>query len=123
VSLPTVFQAREYRFMRAAVFVTLGAWGVVPVSHLLLHHSDVWAIRTAFRLDLLMGAIYVVRSEAGVRQGPARPPRSVMHAASSCITRCLITRLPASCTNPTNPTGGRSYLCVPCAGALVPRAV
>ena len=60
VSLPDKFQAREYRFIRAIVFTTLGAWGGVPVTHLLLTHGHVWAIRTAFQLDMLMGLIYVV---------------------------------------------------------------
>lgn len=60
MSLPTMFQARQYRFLRAAVFTMLGAWGVVPVTHLLVTNGHVWAIRTAFRLDLLMGLIYLV---------------------------------------------------------------
>ena len=60
LSLPTMFQAREYRFLRASVFVLLGSWGVVPVTHLLLSHGHVWAIRRAFQLDMLMGIIYVV---------------------------------------------------------------
>eukprot|EP00879_Flechtneria_rotunda_P011392 GHRR01011899.1.p1 GENE.GHRR01011899.1~~GHRR01011899.1.p1 ORF type:complete len:423 (+),score=147.84 GHRR01011899.1:118-1386(+) len=59
MSLPTMFQAREYRAIRATVFTLLGAWGVVPVTHLLLSHGHVWAIRRAFQLDLLMGLIYV----------------------------------------------------------------
>lgn len=60
VSLPDKFQTREYRFVRAIVFTMLGMWGVVPVTHLLLTHGHVWAIRTAFRLDMLMGLIYLV---------------------------------------------------------------
>jgi predicted membrane channel-forming protein YqfA (hemolysin III family) len=60
VSLPDKFQTREYRFVRAVVFTMLGMWGVVPVTHLLLTHGHVWAIRTAFRLDMLMGLIYLV---------------------------------------------------------------
>ena len=66
ISLPTMFQARQYRAMRAVVFTLLGAWGVVPVTHLLLTHGHVWAIRTAFRLDIMMGLIYLV-SECGSR--------------------------------------------------------
>jgi hypothetical protein len=61
MSLPTMFQARHYRGLRAAIFTMLGAWGVVPVTQLLLTNGHVWAIRRAFMLDLLMGAIYVVR--------------------------------------------------------------
>lgn len=60
MSLPTMFQARHYRGLRAAIFTMLGAWGVVPVTQLLLTNGHVWAIRRAFMLDLLMGAIYVV---------------------------------------------------------------
>lgn len=60
ISLPDRFQAREYRFIRATVFTLLGAWGVVPVTHLLLTSGHVWAIRTAFQLDMLMGLIYLV---------------------------------------------------------------
>lgn len=59
-SLPQKFQAPEYRFIRAVVFVSLGMWGVVPVTHLLVTHGHVWAIRTAFQLDMLMGLIYLV---------------------------------------------------------------
>lgn len=59
MSLPTMFQARHYRGLRAAIFTMLGAWGVVPVTQLLLTNGHVWAIRRAFMLDLLMGAIYV----------------------------------------------------------------
>jgi len=66
MSLPTMFQARQYRFLRAAVFTMLGAWGVVPVTHLLVTNGHVWAIRTAFRLDLLMGLIYLVRMTASM---------------------------------------------------------
>eukprot|EP00775_Hariotina_reticulata_P005147 gene5147-5387_t len=65
LSLPSMFQAREYRVLRATVFVLLGSWGVVPVTHLLLNHGHVWAIRRAFQLDLLMGFIYVWRDAAG----------------------------------------------------------
>jgi hypothetical protein len=64
MSLPTMFQARHYRGLRAAIFTMLGAWGVVPVTQLLLTNGHVWAIRRAFMLDLLMGAIYVVRYAA-----------------------------------------------------------
>lgn len=59
-SLPQKFQAREYRFIRAVVFTMLGMWGVVPVTHLLLTHGHVWAIRSAFQLDMLMGLIYLL---------------------------------------------------------------
>lgn len=59
-SLPSKFQAPEYRFVRAVVFTLLGAWGVVPVTHLLITHGHVWAIRIAFQLDMLMGLIYLV---------------------------------------------------------------
>jgi hypothetical protein len=61
-SIPSKFQTREYRFMRAIIFTMLGGWGVVPVAHLLFTHGHVWAIRTAFQLDMLMGLIYLVSS-------------------------------------------------------------
>lgn len=61
LSLPTRFQARQYRALRAVLFTLLGAWGVVPVTHQLLFHGHVWAIRRAFVLDLGMGLIYLVR--------------------------------------------------------------
>jgi len=66
LSLPTMFQAREYRVLRAVVFVLLGSWGVVPVTHLLLKHGHVWAIRRAFQLDMLMGLIYIVSSQLSI---------------------------------------------------------
>jgi hypothetical protein len=50
--------------MRAIIFTTLGGWGVVPVTHLLFSHGHVWAIRTAFQLDMVMGLIYVVSGGA-----------------------------------------------------------
>jgi len=59
VSLPNRFQAPEYRPLRAAVFSALGMWGVVPVGHQLLLHRGAWAVRTAFGLDALMGAVYL----------------------------------------------------------------
>jgi hypothetical protein len=70
VSLPNTFQATEYRTLRAAVFSGLGLWGIVPVAHQLVWYWDVWAIRTAFKLDLLMGALYLV---GRARAHPARP--------------------------------------------------
>jgi predicted membrane channel-forming protein YqfA (hemolysin III family) len=71
MSLPTMFQARHYRGLRAAIFTMLGAWGVVPVTQLLLTNGHVWAIKRAFMLDLLMGAIYVVSYGVGVECKPA----------------------------------------------------
>eukprot|EP00878_Enallax_costatus_P015225 GHUV01015939.1.p1 GENE.GHUV01015939.1~~GHUV01015939.1.p1 ORF type:complete len:386 (+),score=106.03 GHUV01015939.1:469-1626(+) len=59
MSLPSRFQARQYRAIRAMLFTALGGWGVVPVTQLILSQGHVWAIRRAFQLDLLMGAIYV----------------------------------------------------------------
>lgn len=59
VSLPDRFQAPEYRSLRAVVFSALGMWGVFPVGHQLLLHRGAWAVRTAFGLDALMGAIYL----------------------------------------------------------------
>jgi adiponectin receptor len=59
VSLPDRFQVPEYRTLRAVVFSALGMWGVFPVGHQLLLHRGAWAVRTAFGLDALMGAIYL----------------------------------------------------------------
>lgn len=60
VSLPTMFQAREYRVLRALVFVALGLWGIVPVTHMTFLHWNTYAVRKAIVLDLCMGATYLV---------------------------------------------------------------
>ncbi|KIY92811.1 Adiponectin receptor protein 2 [Monoraphidium neglectum] len=72
VSLPNTFQATEYRTLRAAVFSGLGLWGIVPVAHQLVWYWDVWAIRTAFKLDLLMGALYLVGAAIYASRVPER---------------------------------------------------
>lgn len=59
VSIPDRFQTTNYRTLRACVFSGLGMWGVVPVAHQLTVYWDVWAIRYAFKLDILMGALYL----------------------------------------------------------------
>jgi hypothetical protein len=58
--LPNKFQAREYRTLRALVFVALGAWGIVPVTHMTFLHWNTYAVRKAIVLDLCMGATYLV---------------------------------------------------------------
>jgi hypothetical protein len=87
MSLPTMFQARHYRGLRAAIFTMLGAWGVVPVTQLLLTNGHVWAIRRAFMLDLLMGAIYVVRHSAAAL---ACCVHLITMSSRSCCTGVLL---------------------------------
>jgi hypothetical protein len=63
ISLPEMFQAPKYRTLRALLFICLGGWGIVPVAHQWLFYWDIYAIRTAFTLDLCMGATYLVRGK------------------------------------------------------------
>ncbi|KAF8066272.1 ADIPOR3 [Scenedesmus sp. PABB004] len=72
LSLPSCFQARHYRAARAGLFTMLGAWGVVPVTHLLLTSGHVWAIRAAFQLDIFMGAIYLAGAAIYATRVPER---------------------------------------------------
>jgi predicted membrane channel-forming protein YqfA (hemolysin III family) len=94
MSLPTMFQARHYRGLRAAIFTMLGAWGVVPVTQLLLTNGHVWAIKRAFMLDLLMGAIYVVRCYVLIVR---RVPWGVeLWGAVFCSGRCTVGAAPGA---------------------------
>lgn len=73
VSIPNHFQTTRFRTLRACVFSGLGLWGAVPVLHQLFVYWDVWAIRQAFVLDALMGALYLV--SLIVLWGCFAPPR------------------------------------------------
>jgi len=85
VSIPNTFQSTPYRTLRACVFSALGLWGVVPVAHQLIFYWDVWAIRTAFQLDMLMGVLYLVSR---------RTPPSCSAAAGLAVScfLCLVAR-------------------------------
>lgn len=72
VSLPNHFQATHYRTLRACVFSALGLWGIVPVAHQLCVYWDVWAIRHAFQLDLLMGVLYLMGATIYASRVPER---------------------------------------------------
>ncbi len=99
VSLPNTFQSTHYRTLRACVFSALGLWGIVPVAHQLICYWDVWAIQMAFKLDLLMGVIYLVsRARATIKPGePGRPAQDGRQPA------CLRTLSPPPLTPPTPP--------------------
>lgn len=62
VSLIPQFQVAAYRGMRAGVFAGLGLWGSVPMMHVALTYGHVHALQSALRLDLCMGALYLVRT-------------------------------------------------------------
>ena len=72
VSLPERFQATRFRALRACVFSALGLWGVVPVAHQLACFWHVWAIRHAFKLDLLMGFLYLAGAAVYASRVPER---------------------------------------------------
>jgi hypothetical protein len=81
-----MFQAREYRVLRALVFVALGLWGIVPVTHMTFLHWNTYAVRKAIVLDLCMGATYLVGWGGGGRWVP-----NGMHAcrADNVLLDCL----------------------------------
>lgn len=62
VSLAPVFQQPRFRAFRASLFAALGLWGIAPAFHGFLLHRGVEAVQRAFAHDLVMGAIYLVRS-------------------------------------------------------------
>jgi adiponectin receptor len=99
VALPDRFQTVEYRVLRACVFSALGMWGVVPVAHQLIWYWDVWAIRSAFKLDILMGVLYLVRAAQG-RGRRARPPPPTLLVTARSAPQPLTPRPPP----PTRPT-------------------
>lgn len=62
VTLLEFFQAQRFRAMRAAMFAGLGLWGVVPAFHgWFLNHGSI-AVRQSVGYNLLMGAVYLVRT-------------------------------------------------------------
>lgn len=71
VTLLDCFQRAEWQARRALLFVALGLWGIVPMLHSWATNSGVAAVAYAFCLDLLMGAIYIVR---GLGQSGTRGP-------------------------------------------------
>lgn len=59
VTLLPSFQSPHFRPLRAALFIGLGLWGVVPAIHGWRLHAHVPAVNAAIRLDVLMGVIYL----------------------------------------------------------------
>jgi adiponectin receptor len=59
VTLLEKFQAPTFHAYRAALFVALGLWGLVPITHALIINSGAKEVVEAMQLDLLMGAIYI----------------------------------------------------------------
>ena len=59
ITLLERFQHPTWHPYRAALFVGLGLWGVVPMTHGLLINSGADAVMRAMQLDILMGAIYI----------------------------------------------------------------
>jgi predicted membrane channel-forming protein YqfA (hemolysin III family) len=61
VTLLPFFQTKRFRPFRAGLFAGLGLWGVFPAAHALWLHGAAPAVRRFFVLDMLMGAVYLVR--------------------------------------------------------------
>ncbi len=60
VSLMEIFQHPEWRVFRCSMFAGLGLWGLVPVAHLWILHSDTPQVKLAMMYDLGMGVTYLV---------------------------------------------------------------
>lgn len=60
VTLGPAFQRAEWQAYRAALFVGLGLWGIIPMLHGLAANAGEAAMVQAMSLDVLMGAIYIV---------------------------------------------------------------
>lgn len=72
VTLLERFQDPKYHEWRAALFVGLGMWGVVPLMHGWMLYADVAAFSKAVHLDLLMGAIYLLGAGIYATKVPER---------------------------------------------------
>lgn len=59
VTLMPRFQDANYHAFRAAVFSSLGLFGIIPTIHLARIHREVDHVHEALLLDMLMGAIYL----------------------------------------------------------------
>jgi len=59
VTLLERFQSSSYHAHRAVLFVTLGLWGIVPITHIMIINGGAKEVLTAMQLDLLMGVIYI----------------------------------------------------------------
>lgn len=59
VTLMDRFQAPTYHPYRAALFVSLGLWGIVPITHGLIINAGAKEVVAAMHLDALMGVIYI----------------------------------------------------------------
>jgi predicted membrane channel-forming protein YqfA (hemolysin III family) len=64
VSLLEFFQDYRYRPLRAGMYVSLGLWGVVPAIHAWHKLGSFPEVRKALQLDVLMGVLYVVPTNA-----------------------------------------------------------
>ncbi len=59
VTLMPRFQDANYHAFRAAVFSSLGLFGIIPTIHLARIHREVDHVHEALLLDILMGVIYL----------------------------------------------------------------
>jgi adiponectin receptor len=59
VTLLERFQGPSYHPYRAALFVGLGLWGIVPITHAMIIHAGTQEVHLAMQLDGLMGLIYI----------------------------------------------------------------
>ncbi|KAG7672276.1 hypothetical protein Ndes2526B_g06732 [Nannochloris sp. 'desiccata'] len=59
VTLMDRFQAPSYHPYRAVLFVSLGLWGIVPITHGMIINAGAKEVLAAMQLDALMGIIYI----------------------------------------------------------------
>ena len=78
VTLLPFFQTARFRPFRAGLFAGLGLWGIFPAAHALWLHGAAPAVRRFFGLDMLMGAVYLVRHAM---------PGSMCSACPACTCR------------------------------------
>ena len=72
VTLMERFQSPAFHVYRAALFVGLGLWGIVPMMHGLVINAGVQEVATAMQLDVLMGAIYIAGAVIYATKVPER---------------------------------------------------
>ena len=72
VTLMSKFQTPEYHAYRAALFAGLGLWGIVPMTHGLIINNGIPEVATAMRLDVIMGALYLLGAAIYAYRVPER---------------------------------------------------
>ena len=83
VTLLPFFQTKRFRPFRAGLFAGLGLWGIFPATHAIWLHGAAPAVRRFFVLDMLMGAVYLVR------RSWLPVPSTSAHVTSISLCTCM----------------------------------